>query len=177
MNFTDPSGLIVHEKIGGLVPDCPLGKNPNGSCRGSDATNVVQMVNTASSYVAGAAGLCSAAGAASIIGAPIAAGCATVGSVAVGANAATGAYLTATGNKSAGSYAVDLALAGTGGVARAGAQASGRFAQANARTGGLLGFLGVPTGREMLGELGWAFGWTSSAAIDSFSLWRTAAGC
>lgn len=168
LNYTDPSGLY---------PDCPFGKNPNGSCRGSDATNVVHMVNTASSYVAGAAGLCAAAGAASIIGAPVAAGCAAVGSVAVGTNAATGLYLTSTGNKSPGSYAVDLALAGSGGVARAGAQASGRFAQANARTGGVLGYLGVPTGREMLGELGWAFGWASSAGIDSFSLWRTAAWC
>lgn len=181
LSFTDPMGLapwdVVTDAVSTLAPDCMFGKNPNGSCRGSDATNVVHVVNTASSYVAGAAGLCAAAGAASIIGAPIAAGCATVGSAAVGVNAATGLYLTATGNKSVGSYAVDLALAGTGGVARSGAQASGRFAQANLRTGGMLGYLGVPTGREVLGVLGWAFGWTSSIGIDLFSLGRTAAGC
>lgn len=145
MNATDPLGLSKcgQWSLGGLV-DCASKADPE---------EVVEVVNTVAGVVAAGAGICTAAGAASIIGAPIAAGCATVGSGALAVNLGTGAALTVTGSKSAGSYAVDVALAGAGGVARSGAQASGRFAQANMRTGGLLGWLGVPTGcREMLGE-------------------------
>lgn len=178
INTVDPTGLFGFEIGPVKVGDgCPLGKNPNGSCRGSDLNNVVHAVNTASSVVSGVAGLCTAAGAATVIGAGIAGACATIGSAAVAVNVTTGAYLTATGNKSLDSYAVDLGLAATGGVLRGGANASGRFAQANVRTGGLLAFLGVPTGRELIGTLGYTFGWTGSLLVDTTSLIRAGVRC
>ncbi len=174
VNNTDPLGLNKCEV--GLNP-LRWGGNAVDCVSKADATEVVEVVNKASGVVAAGAGICTAAGAASIIGTPVAGVCATVGAGALTVNVGTGFALTATGNKSPGSYAVDLALAGAGGVARSGAQASGRFAQANMRTGGILGFLGVPTGREVLGELGYAFGWTGSFLTDVTSLIRTAADC
>lgn len=118
----------------------------------------------------------SAAGAASIIGTPVAAVCASVDAVAVTVNLATGAALTVTGNKSPVSLAIDGALAGLSGGAVGAAQARERFAVANARTGGVLGFLGVSTARELLGDLGWAFGWTVSTFANGFGVLREAMG-
>jgi RHS repeat-associated protein len=173
LNFVDPSGLNK----------CEVGANPlrwagnaTDCASKADPKQVVQTINSLSTYVAGAAGLCTVAGAASVIGAPVAAVCASVGAIAVTVNLGTGVALTVTGNKSPTSLAIDGALAGLSGGAVGAAQASERYAVANARTGGILGFLGVPTAKELLGGLGWAFGWTISAVGNGFGILREGMG-
>jgi RHS repeat-associated protein len=182
LNRTDPTGQNWFSDrasdLGGAIAGAADGAWDTAWEAGSDLSvdGVVGAVNTVSSYVSAGAGLCTAAGAASIIGAPVAGVCGTVGAVASVTNGVTGAYMTATGEKSIASFAVDLALGGAASRARAGAKASSAFAQKHARVGGVLGFFGVPTGKEILGELGWALGWGTSVTADSLSIFHSAVG-
>jgi len=61
LNFTDPSGLYWGQGlVNTLVPDCPFGKNPNGSCRGSNVENDLKygaVVLGGTALLVGTAGL------------------------------------------------------------------------------------------------------------------------
>jgi RHS repeat-associated protein len=170
LNAVDPSGTSrVRLPTAGDLVDGLTG-SVSTFFENIDVVEVVETVNAASSYVAAGAALCTVAGAASVVGAPVAAACATVGVVAGATSMGTSIGLWATGHRSTEMLALDGATFGLGEVFAHWMKAGRAMQLGNPSTGFF------PSTGEILGTFSEGFGGSLASILAFFEIFAELCG-